>query len=155
MYAQHLAFTAPIHFIGVKKDAELRGSDSVMQAAMCSCEIQLQWKGGTWFEVRSYRCGSNPHVSCQKLHDIGHACPILTLTISIIIPARANEIFPAIMCRKLCNEGILELFKRGRFCPQSVSIEGSLDCMLHNRVPAMQLLRIRPHKAASVGQRLL
>ena len=35
MYAQHLAFAAPIHFIGVKKDAELRGSDSIMQAAMC------------------------------------------------------------------------------------------------------------------------
>ena len=47
MYAQHLAFAAPIHFIGVKKDAELRGSDSVMQAAMCSCVLQIQWKGGT------------------------------------------------------------------------------------------------------------
>ena len=39
--------SAPIHFIGVKKDAGLRGSDSVMQAAMCSCELQIQWKGGT------------------------------------------------------------------------------------------------------------
>ena len=39
---------APIHFIGVKKDADLRRSDSVMQAAMCSCELQIQWKGGTW-----------------------------------------------------------------------------------------------------------
>ena len=48
MYAQQLTFAAPIHFIGVKKDAELRGSDSTMQAALCSCELQIQWKGGTW-----------------------------------------------------------------------------------------------------------
>ena len=38
-------------FIGVKKDAELRGSDSVMQAAMCSCELQIQWQGGTWVQA--------------------------------------------------------------------------------------------------------
>ena len=38
-------------FIGVKEDAELRGSDSVMQAAMCSSELQTQWQGGTWVQA--------------------------------------------------------------------------------------------------------
>ena len=38
-------------FIGLKKDAELPGSDSVMQAAMCSCELQIQWQGGIWVQV--------------------------------------------------------------------------------------------------------
>ena len=43
MYAHHLALAAPIHLISVKKEAELRPSDSVMLAVMCSCEIQVQW----------------------------------------------------------------------------------------------------------------
>ena len=34
-------------FIGVKKDAELQGSDSVLQAAMCSWGLQKRWQGGT------------------------------------------------------------------------------------------------------------
>ena len=38
-------------FIAVKEDAESRGSDSVMQAAMCSCELQIQCQGGTWVQA--------------------------------------------------------------------------------------------------------
>ena len=85
--------------------------------------LQIQWKGGTLVYVRTYRCPSNPHVSCQKVHEIGHACPIHTLTSAIIISVRANEIFPGSMGHKLCNQGILQLFKCGWSCPRSVSIE--------------------------------
>ena len=77
-------------FIVVRKDAELRGSDSVMQAAMCSCELQIQWQGGTWVQApisvvatishttppltrsrggpATGRCGGHAQVSRQAKH---------------------------------------------------------------------------------------
>ena len=57
-------------FIGVKKDAELRGSDSVMQAAMCSCELQIQWQGDTWVQAPISIVATNSHTTprCQRLY---------------------------------------------------------------------------------------
>ena len=90
---------------------------------MCGCEIQIQLKGGT-FGSRYAPTGvvAIPVSAVKSCMSFDHACPINPLTIAIIISARANEIFPCIMGRKLCNEGIPQLLKCGLSCPQSVPI---------------------------------
>ena len=75
-------------FIGVKKDAELRGSDSVMQAAMCSCELQIQWQGGTWVQA-----------PISVVATISHTPPrCCRLFFDFIFPKMLEPSRPAAMC---------------------------------------------------------
>ena len=74
--------------IGVKKNAELRGSDSVMQAAMCSCELQIQWKGGTWVQA-----------PISVVATISHTTPrCCRLFSDFIFPKMLEPSRPAAMC---------------------------------------------------------
>ena len=75
-------------FIGVKKDAELRGSDSVMQTAMCSCELQIQWQGGTWVQA-----------PISLVATISHTTPrCCRLFFDFIFPKMLEPSRPAAMC---------------------------------------------------------
>ena len=75
-------------FICVKNDAELRGSDSVMQAVMCSCELQIQLKCGTGVQAPT-------SVVATILHTTPRCC---RLFFDSFFPKKLEPSRPAAMC---------------------------------------------------------
>ena len=75
-------------FIRVKRVAEVLGSDSVMLTAMCSCELQIQWQGGTLVQA-----------PINVVATISHTTPrCCRLFLDFFFPNMLEPSRPAAMC---------------------------------------------------------